>query len=193
MLLAAYLDPAGIPLELFTTPTMVHCLTDLAACKVRARDARKAVRALVRLTLLNEDEGARWREITVHSLVQRATREAHHGEHEVRTIADALVETANHRDDRIPAAVLHDNARSLSAYAGAALWDPDGHPLLFGLGESIGHCGRVRAAAEHFQQLAATATDQLGADHPDNLLARSRYAGWLAAAGHPGLAADELE
>ena len=88
MLLAAYLDLAGIPLELFTTPTMVHCLTDLAGRKVRARDARKAVRALVRLTLLNEDEGARWREITVHSLVQRATREAHHGEHEVRTIAD---------------------------------------------------------------------------------------------------------
>ncbi|MEU7555553.1 tetratricopeptide repeat protein [Streptomyces sp. NPDC044571] len=199
MLLVSLLDPAGIPRDLITADTTAHHLAELVGRDVQAQEVHKALRVLHRLNLLTDDEDDPWREVKVHALVQRATREAARREPaaaqtwrgRVRAVADALVTLGNERFKAGLQESLRLNARALAGHGGAALWDPDGHTLLFGLGASLGRHGDVHGAAAHFKELAATAAEHLGADHLDTLLARGHYATWLAASGHPALAAEE--
>ncbi|MET9958310.1 tetratricopeptide repeat protein [Streptomyces sp. NPDC006326] len=201
MLLVSLLDPAGIPRDLITADTTAHHLAELIGRAVPAQEVGKALRVLHRLNLLTDDEDDRWREVKVHALVQRATREAARRDPagaetwrgRVRAVADAVVTRANERFEAGLQESLRLNARALAGHGGAALWDPDGHTLLYGMGESLGRHGDVRAAAAHFKELAVTAADHLGADHPDTLLARAHHATWLAASGHPSLAAQERQ
>ncbi|MCX4545824.1 helix-turn-helix domain-containing protein [Streptomyces sp. NBC_01565] len=203
MLLASQLDPAGIPRALLTDPgTAGGYFETLVGRAVTEGEAGKALRVLHRLSLLTDDvdEGERWREVKVHSLVQRATREAMSREltaagtweRQLWAAADALVTAGNAWRERAAQESVRHNARALIADGGEALWRPDGHVLLYGVGESLGLFGDVRAAAAYFRALVATAAEHLGPDHADTHLARSRYAHWLAGSGHPGDAAEEL-
>ncbi|SDD95663.1 tetratricopeptide repeat protein [Actinokineospora iranica] len=68
----------------------------------------------------------------------------------------------------------------MAAVAGNYLWHPDGHPLLFRAGESLGEAGQVTAAIAYYDDLHTTATTHLGPDHPDTLATRHNLAYWNA-------------
>jgi hypothetical protein len=98
---AAQLDPNGIPLSLFTTSAALGHFSVATGREVMAEDARDAVSCLRRLNLLSHNGDTEQSVVSVHALVQRATRE----EHEAR--------------DRQAAAVM----RSAAAAAVQQAWD----------------------------------------------------------------------
>ncbi|MGJ5749093.1 tetratricopeptide repeat protein [Streptomyces puniciscabiei] len=200
MLLASLLDPAGMPRDLFTAPATLTCLEEWLGRAVRAREVRRSLRVLHRLNLVTDDQADQWREVKAHALVQRASREAMQHDpaaaqpwdRRVRAVADAVVDMANKSFRPELEESLRHNARAVIRCGGDALWQPDGHTLLYGLGESLGRSGHVHAAADHFRELAATAAERLGARHRDTFLARGRHAVWLSVSGRPALAAEQL-
>jgi hypothetical protein len=78
---------------------------------------------------------------------------------------------------------LRTNTTELDRRCASHLWHPDGHTVLFQLGRSLGQAGLVTSAVSHFSHLYTTATDRLGADHPDTLLTRSNLASLRGEAG----------
>ncbi|HEV2637315.1 MAG TPA: hypothetical protein VGX23_19340 [Actinocrinis sp.] len=79
--------------------------------------------------------------------------------------------------------VLRANTSALAENGGPALWEPDGHPVLFRAGRSLGESGLVRDAVAYWTNLYHTAQDRLGPDHPHTLTTRSNLAYWLSRAG----------
>ncbi|NJP31832.1 tetratricopeptide repeat protein [Micromonospora thermarum] len=206
--LASLLDPNNIPLALFTTDAVLAWLAarrvpadkaDVADAggEVTPDDVNDGLRNLHRLNLATVAADT----VRVHALVQRATREATRRESTpddwrrlVHATADAVVAVGNQPwPQRDLTEMVWHNARTLIGHGGGELWDPDGHTVLFGLGESLGGSGHVRKAAAHFRDLARTAAEHLGPSHRDTFLARSRHARWLAESGHPAQAVAELE
>jgi hypothetical protein len=77
MALAALLDPDGIPRAVFTTEAVANYLDGVLGRPVPEREILAAVRVLHRLNLLTDDPVAQAEPvISVHALVQRATRDA---------------------------------------------------------------------------------------------------------------------
>jgi hypothetical protein len=81
--------------------------------------------------------------------------------------------------------VLRANTTALHDSADAALWrqDDDAHLVLFRAANSLGDTGQVTADRAACTDLAATARDRLGSDHPHALAARSNLARWRARRG----------
>jgi tetratricopeptide repeat protein len=104
----------------------------------------------------------------------------------VRAAADAVLAVwpAIERDTSLGQA-LRDCTMVLTERHGAPLWAPDGHPVLFRAGRSLGECGLVSAAVHYWTQTATDATDALGSDHPDTLTSHHDLAYWRGAAGDP--------
>ena len=91
-----------------------------------------------------------------------------------------LVFGENYRKPWISAAC---STTALTHHAEDALWQPDGHPVLFRAGTSLGETGQVTAAIDHFQHLTEAALTRLGPDHPDTLTTRNDLAHWRGEAG----------
>ena len=194
--LASLLSPDDIPAVLFRTDE-IGAWAGTAGTPVPVEDVQDGLRNLHRLNLATVSGDT----VRVHALVQRATREAAQRDGAdpdawrrlVHAAADATVAVGNlawgqpRLTERLWACV-----RALVRHGGAALWEPDGHPVLYGFGDSLGHAGQVRAATEYFRELIGTAVEQLGPDHEDTLLTRSRHARWLAESGQLREAAAEL-
>ncbi|WP_232838677.1 tetratricopeptide repeat protein [Streptomyces geranii] len=196
--LAALLDPNGIPATVLTSPPALAYLTehrtpdggtdpDVSPRAVGADDATDALRCLHRLSLADHTPNTPHQEVRVHNLVQRAAREALSPaarELAARTCADALYEAwpEVERDTALGQA-LRANTAALTAHAADALWQPDGHPVLFHTGNSLGHTGLVTGARAYFQDLHTAARQKLGPDHPDTLTARHYLAYWRGEAG----------
>ncbi len=87
------------------------------------------------------------------------------------------------------------NTTALYDNASAALWHQgDGaHQVLFRAADSLGSTGQVIAVLAAYTDLAATAHDRLGPDHPDTLAARANLAGWSGEAGDAAGAAIALQ
>ncbi|MEU4359758.1 tetratricopeptide repeat protein [Streptomyces virginiae] len=196
--LAALLDPNGIPATVLTSPPALAYLTEhrtpdgdtdpgVSPRAVGVDDAADALRCLHRLSLADHTPNTPHQEVRVHNLVQRATREAltpAARDTAARTCADALHEAwpEVERDTALGKA-LRANTAALTAHAADALWQPDAHPVLFHIGNSLGHTGLVTAARAYFQDLHTAARQNLGPDHPDTLTARHDLAYWRGAAG----------
>ena len=81
--LASVLDPAGIPQQVLSSPPAIAYLasalaaagSDLGAAEVDETMVDEALRVLHRYSLIDHDRGSAYREVRVHQLVQRATRE----------------------------------------------------------------------------------------------------------------------
>ncbi|MFE9679752.1 tetratricopeptide repeat protein [Streptomyces sp. NPDC006259] len=202
--LAALLDPNGIPATVLTSPPVLAYLTehrtpdggsdpDVSPRTVGVDDAADALRCLHRLSLVDHTLNTPHREVRVHNLVQRATREALSPaarDMAARTCADALYEAWPEVErDTALGQVLRANTAALTAHAADALWQPDGHPVLFHTGNSLGNTGLVTAARAHFQDLHTIARQKMGLDHPDTLTARHNLAHWRGEAGDPAGAA----
>jgi hypothetical protein len=164
---------------------------------VSPEEARDALWALQRLSLLSVDDSTAARGVRVHALVQRVVREhlpAARSEPAARAAADALLEVwPEHDTEPVMAQALRDCADALRGHAENVLWSPDGHPLLFRAGSSLGGVGLVNQAVTYWQQMAATSTGLLGPDHPHTLTTRHNLARWRGEAGDPAGAATACE
>jgi hypothetical protein len=95
----------------------------------------------------------------VHQLIQRAVREA--------LFDDERNQLARSAGDALPLfESLRANADTLYNRTPEALWQPEVHTLLFKAGHSLGESGQAAAAVAHFRDMADTAHDRLGRDHP---------------------------
>ncbi|MCC9711818.1 tetratricopeptide repeat protein [Streptomyces sp. MNU76] len=205
--LAAMLDPNGIPRTVLTSgPVLTHLTQHRTRTSqtpssepktVSKRDAKLALSALHRLSLIDYNSATRHHAVRVHQLIQRATRDAltpNQQYQTARAAADALTATwpAIERDIAL-AQTLRTNSVALSVHAEEALHRPDIHAALFRIGHSLGESGQVTAAAAHFHRLARTANHHLGPRHPDTLATRHNLARWRGEAGDAVGAAAAFE
>ncbi|WNI14357.1 tetratricopeptide repeat protein [Actinacidiphila sp. ITFR-21] len=188
--LAAHLDPAGHPQELWSTTALTDYLTHHRTPAPPTADppdratpeqTRTALRLLHRYGLLTWDSPAGPRAVRMHALTARAAREttpAAETPATVRALADALVDIwpASEHTASDTAAVLRANTDTLAANSGDLLWQPDGHPVLFQAGTSLLNSGLYAAAVTYWHHVAADSQRLLGEDHPDTLTARSNLA-----------------
>lgn len=187
MAVASLLDPAGIPVELFTTEEMHAALNESAAAENELVEepiqVLKAFARLHRLSLLDFDG----RSIRVHALVQHAVRDRLSSTQlsdAALTAAGALGETwPEVENDQFVSANLRANTSYLRLHAFDTLLESDSRYLLFTAGHSLGEAGRVMEAVAYFDDLHAGFTATLGPDHPDTLTTRNEAAHWLGEAG----------
>ncbi|MDQ3154240.1 MAG: NB-ARC domain-containing protein [Actinomycetota bacterium] len=183
---ASVLDPNGFPIDVVQTAAVIsYVAAHLATAEgqrapegaaLSGQDCRDALRNLARLSLLSVDPAGGPSGVRVHALVQRAAVE--HLDHErvtsiVHAAASALPEVWPdiERDPQL-GQVLRANTATLAGRQVDALWEPDGHPVLWRAGRSLGECGLVSAAVDYWTQMVRDADRVLGADHPDTLSAR---------------------
>ncbi len=191
--LAALLDPAGHPDDLWTTPAITEYLTaqrnpnnasqpDEPATPVTTDQARAVVRLLHRYGLLTHTPTDGPRAVRIHALTARATRERTTTNTAVtaHAAADALKHLWPANDHTLQAAplvqALRANTTALHTNASAALWQPDGHPLLYTVGNSLLNAGLHTTATTYWHTLTQHAHTHLGPDHPDTLTARANLA-----------------
>ncbi|WP_322751715.1 MULTISPECIES: helix-turn-helix transcriptional regulator, partial [unclassified Frankia] len=204
--LAAVLDPNGIPEAVLTSVPARAYLTDhrvpagqtaVGPRPVDADDARDALACLHQLSLIDYTPASPHQAVRVHQLIQRAVREPLPPARQhtlARAAGDALLAAwpEVERDTDL-AQALRANTDTLYGYIPDALWQPDGHAVLFRAGRSRSDAGLVTAAADHYRHLHAAAAHRLGPDHPDTLNTRNNLAYLRGKAGDPGGAAAATE
>ena len=200
--LAAFLDPNGIPDTVLTSPPALAHLTDHASAagydrgQITPEQARLALRALYRLSLIDHTPATPHQAVRVHQLIQRAVRDTPtppQHDQTARSAADALTAAWPAVEyDTALAQTLRANTTALTACAEEALYRPEAHPVLYRAGSSLGKSGQVAAARDHFHHLTSTTTSQLGPDHPDTLTARHDLAWWRHQTGDAAGAATAL-
>jgi hypothetical protein len=149
----------------------------------------EALRVLHRYSLIDHDRSARDREVRVHQLIQRATRENLGGG--PGTVPEALASAAAAALEAVwPEAerdelgqVLRANAAALQHAAGPALWTGGRYDVLFYSATSLGRTGQATAAREAYAAIRDSAQRHLGPDHPDTMRARGHTAQWQGAVG----------
>lgn len=184
---AGVLDANGIPLGAFTTPAVLSFLTATTGRTVDAHDARDGLGCLHRLSLITLDTGSEWREVRVHALVQRATRDTWS-----RDRADLVIDTAvqgllgvwpDVMQDAVLRQALCANADALALAGGGHVWREDRYDVLTRTGNTLGESGLVAQARNYYAELHDTAVQRLGPDHLGTLTIRDYLARWQGAAG----------
>ncbi|MER6319993.1 tetratricopeptide repeat protein, partial [Streptomyces sp. NPDC001581] len=209
--LAALLDPNGIPRTVLTSePALVHLAEyrtgndngpeqdlrrgwfwkrkrDREPVQVSVDDAEGGLRALHRLSLVEDTSDGLNPTVRVHQLIQRATRDTlTPDQHDrfARTAADALLAAwPDIPSDTNLAQTLRANTTALTSHAEGALYRPDAHPVLYRTGRSLGETGQATAARDYYHHLTETAHHCLSPDHPDILTARNNLAWWHGEVG----------
>jgi hypothetical protein len=195
--LASVLDANGIPAAVLASqPARDYLASYLHAADAETRvtvDAvDEALRTLHRFRLITHDRNAVGREVRVHQLIQRATRD--HLVAEPRygpDLCDALAETAADallvdwpQDPRDHLGqVLRANTIRLHATTGRALWHDQAHPVLRHAAMSLGFAGQVKEAVQEYTRLHTISCDLLGPEHSDTLGIRGDLAHWRGEAG----------
>ncbi|MGW6936193.1 tetratricopeptide repeat protein [Lentzea sp. NPDC054927] len=183
--LASVLSPNGIPLAVLTGPSVRDHLASATGYRLDEAGVRDVLAGLHRLSLITLDSG----EVRIHGLVQRAHRDTWNTKQEkkvVRAAADALEDiwpaaAAERSDDW--GNVLRTNAKALVAAGATHLQGKDPHMLPTTLGNSLGFCGLVAEAADHFDRLYQAAVQSSGPYDFFALAALSHRAQWRRKAG----------
>ncbi|MEU1337000.1 tetratricopeptide repeat-containing protein [Streptomyces sp. NPDC005827] len=192
--LAAVLDANGIPVSVLTSPPALRYLSEHRAVwpdrpsgPVGADEAAEALRCLDRLSLVDHTTDSPHRQVRVHGLIQRTTRETLSTVEQssaVVTCADALADVWPMAEgDSALEQTLRTNTEALVSHAGDALWRSGCHPVLLRTGESLGVAGLVSVAYKYFQDLHDAARRCLGHDHADTMATRHQLIAWQAEAG----------
>ncbi|GAA1025389.1 MULTISPECIES: FxSxx-COOH system tetratricopeptide repeat protein [Amycolatopsis] len=194
---ASVLDANGIPCGVFTAPEVLALLAAAARREVSGEDAVDGLGCLQRLSLITLDPDSRSRRVRVHALVQRATRDSLPPDRlavTVRVAADAVSRVWPDIDGKTAVGqVLRGNLDALAEAGSQHLWEPDAHPVLFRAGRSLRESGALAQTRDYLHRLHTTATERLGRDHPDTLLARTNVALWRGYAGDPTGAVTAFE
>ncbi|MGW2478150.1 tetratricopeptide repeat protein [Streptomyces sp. NPDC001665] len=187
--LAAHLDPAGHPHDLWNSPTVLAYLGEqrepaedgMAAGEARgavsAEQAGAVLRVLHRYALINSDRQQEPRAVRIHALTARAARETTPAEvlpRLAQAAADALLHVWPILDQPCPetASALRSNTDHLHHHTGDHLWHPRAHIVLFRAGESLIDAGMPSAAATYWDELVTQSQRICGPEHPDSLTAR---------------------
>ncbi|WP_083936277.1 tetratricopeptide repeat protein [Nocardiopsis ganjiahuensis] len=213
MSLISLLAPEGIPISVLTAQCALSYLTahrtnqtkpgsdagrnqiknDTTVEPIRdieIHDARKALANLQRLGLVNIrgrlDEKNTL--LSMHQIVQRATREHHStrpSPYTARAAAHALVDTWPSMDQNAASTQrLRANAKALREHANQWLWEKGEYNILFRLGVSLGESGNFFEARKYWCELLESASSHLRADHPDIFVTRSNIARWRGKSGY---------
>ncbi|MGW8439339.1 tetratricopeptide repeat protein, partial [Nocardiopsis sp. NPDC055879] len=213
--LVALLDGEGLPSAVLHAPSARDYLATRApkaalnGATISVHQVRTALAGLHRLNLITRpsagsDIGANGAFVRVHQLVQRATREhpaTHPTPESVHATADALHHTWNNIDrDPDLAQRLRANTTALRSHPNVQgrsseewLWEPDGHPVLFHAGRSLGESGQFKDAVVYWEDLTRTAEHHFGPSHLNTLTTRGSLAHWQGRAGDPTGAVTSLE
>jgi tetratricopeptide (TPR) repeat protein len=190
--LAALLDGHGIPGAVFTTSSVCGYLvagaTPGTGQEVAPNVAWGALLSLERVGLLTVDPVTTPPTIRMSPVVQEAVRAATPelvADRARRAAADALLEVWPAEE---PQPWLADSLRrctaSLRRAAGDSLWSASGvHPLLERAGRSLDSARLTGPAVDYWRELAAANDRILGSSSTDTLMAGSRLAVALRAAG----------
>jgi hypothetical protein len=189
LLIAALLDPAGIPASLFTAgPVLRHLGPGLRAHQISA-----ALGRLHRLSLLDTDGTL----VRMHALMQRVvvdTTTAVLKEPAAQAAADALSAIwPDPENDRAFSAVLQANAMRLFVSARSMFVETGIPPMLFKVGNSLGTHGQVAGAAKILLAFTLDFGLSLGGDHPDVLRAWHQSARWTGESGKVQRAIEMFE
>lgn len=194
MALASVLDPNGAPDTLWTVPPTLRWAT---TPQPDTHAMRQALRNLHQLNLLVHDPNGGPLTVRTHVMVQRAitdTLTRDELDRVVRVAADAISAVWPTPENQPGLSkVLRTNTSSLMGQPTNALLRPGVHPVLFKERRSLSEAGLLAQALASSTDLARSASDQLGPDHPDTLSARHRIAYCLEDAGDAAGAAAALE
>jgi hypothetical protein len=211
---AALLDPAGIPEAVFAAEAVSNYVNHHTRLDrpLGADIVRRGLAVLHRYNLITVDPAHPEHGITVHNLVQRATRDAAAPgarasarddssplpeslcrDDLAYAVADALCDVWPQVDTASDIGIaLRANAAILAIHGGDALWDPVAHPLFARVGHSLSDAGHLSAARAHVLEVRDEAIARRGPDHTDVFNARSDLAYLRAQAGDPEGAAAEF-
>ena len=187
LVLAALLDPAGIPGVVFTSPAACGYLTGHPAMPAEPAEARDAVHSLARAGLVTINPASTTRTVQVHPAIQAMTRgilPAPELAVAVRSAADALMQSWP--ADPVPprlAQALRDCTISLRECSGDLLWAPETHPVLAQAGRSLDSDEISGPGLAYWQEMLETSTRVLGADHSQTFRCRDGMASAYEAAG----------
>ncbi|MFI9381298.1 tetratricopeptide repeat protein, partial [Kutzneria sp. NPDC052558] len=195
--LMSVLDPAGVPVTVFTSDAVLSHLTAVTETEADPSIVRDALGCLHRFSLITLDRNQPVRTVQAHALVQRAVRDTIPAEQLAdlaHIAADALISIWPEIDrDAALTLALRSAAGALHATTFPALWMPGGHPVLFHTGQSLIKAGLISDATHHFRDLWSQADSLLGAGHPDTLFSRNELATCRAEAGDVAGAIAEFE
>jgi tetratricopeptide (TPR) repeat protein len=193
--IAALLDGSGIPATVFTAAAACEYLASGGIVAAASPErARETLLCLERAGLLTLDTGTAPPVVRISPALQHAVRAAMPGAlagRAAKAAADALAETWSDLDQdrpdyplRWPAAGLRACTTSLLEAAGDQLWAAGApHPLLERAGLSLDRARLTGPAVAYWTKLATTGDRLLGPDNPATLMAGSRLAEALVAAG----------
>jgi tetratricopeptide (TPR) repeat protein len=187
LVLAALLDPAGIPGVVFTSPAACGYLTGHPAMPAEPAEARDAVHSLARAGLVTINPASTTRTVQVHPAIQAMTRgiiPASELGLAVRCAADALMQSWP--ADPVPprlAQALRDCTISLRECGGDLLWTPETHPVLAQAGRSLDSDEISGPGLAYWREMLETSTRVLGADHIQTFRCRDGLASTYEAAG----------
>jgi len=187
LVLAALLDPAGIPGVVFTSPAACGYLTGHPAMPAEPAEARDAVHSLARAGLVTINPASTTRTVQVHPAIQAMTRgiiPAPELGHAVRCAADALMQSWP--ADPVPprlAQALRDCTISLRECSGDLLWTPETHPVLAQAGRSLESDEISGPGLAYWQEMLETSTRVLGPDHIQTYRCQDGLASTYEAAG----------
>ncbi|MGW4826272.1 NB-ARC domain-containing protein [Amycolatopsis japonica] len=149
--LAALLDPAGIPIAVFTADAVAAHLEGRLNHAVTADSIVRGLECLRRFNLLTLDPEHPHCGVRVQALVQSAIRDTLTPDMYsslARTAARALNETwPDIETDQELVQTLRSNVGAVQDIAEDYLFHPDGHPVLFRLVKSLGNAQLLDAAA----------------------------------------------
>jgi tetratricopeptide (TPR) repeat protein len=194
LVLAAMLDPDGIPAAVLMSEPACDYLVGRAGAALAGRQAqiRSAVSVLARLGLLNVDVASATHTVRMHAQLQQAVRSyvaADYRDHAGRAAADALMQAWQAAPpSAMLAQALRDCTARLRETTGGLLWDSGCHPVLLQAGASLDDTGLTRSAVAYWQFMASASAEFLGSEHPDARIASSMLASSYERAGQPASA-----
>jgi tetratricopeptide (TPR) repeat protein len=189
LMLAAVLGPAGIPGSVLTSPAACTYVTgQQVASQAGQASLRAAYGNLQRAGLVTIEPEDDNRTVRMAGALQSSIRHVM-GPAEVRravqAAADAVFESWPDREFGAGTEqALRDCATSLRRVDDQALWEPDCHPLLVRVGQSLDELRMVETAFIHWRDLAGRSAKQHGARTPLTFELRERLARAAAEAGH---------
>lgn len=191
--LACRLDPAGIPLALFTSDRALRTFADVSSGRsdtppTRA-DVEDALAALHRLSLVDIDGDA----VSVHPLVQRAAGEileARGREATIRIAGYIFHDIWPGEDDPRMPLFIANVERMLANTDGSLFADGFAAKVLFDAVRHIGTTRPIGDAVAYAERFAAACETHLGADHADTMDALAWVDHWRARTGE-AFAEDE--
>jgi tetratricopeptide (TPR) repeat protein len=187
LVLAALLDPAGVPGIVFTSPAACGYLTGHPGMPAEPGQARDAVYGLARAGLVTINAASTTRTVQVHPAVQAMTRgiiPAPEFERAVWCAAEALRQAWP--ADPVPprlAQALRDCTISLRECSGNLLWTPEIHPVLLQAGQSLDSDEISGPGLAYWQEMLETSTQMPGADQNQAFRCRDGLASAYEAAG----------